>query len=479
MTPNQRLSVFLTCFGIALSYTVGAFGSAQVSYGHSATEFRELSRWLILAAALVGIVILPGKTWLPRMPKIPLICFGVLIVWGIFVVLNARSDQRYYIFKFIPNKDRLFDTGPGAIASTTAKGLVWELCIIFVYCAMVVRSVQTRTWRYLVAGMAISGVLVALIGLIHKLLGSTTIFGMKTIKGYPVELPDLFFAPFVYNANAASFMNLTMALSLGLAAHSCRGKGFSRNFYLWTGAAMVTCVGVITAASKAGVIIMVLQVGLFVVLEGRYIWSMFQRVIRKGKISLERKILSSVVVILFVGIVLLSMGSSLSRFNTLKTDVSGGKGSATMEGRSEVREIVWQLITDSEGWGGIGPGGFAHAYPFIIDSDSEILSQTRWYYAHCDPLQTILEWGYIGALAWFVLGIGSLVRAGWLGYQQRFGGEQSHLVKGMCIGLFGLGIHSTYDFPLSLLSIHLLAMTCCIILWTVPIPANDLRAQGS
>lgn len=479
MNSNQRIAVTLTVFGIALAYAVGAFGSVEASHGHIATAFREKARWLALIAGVTGLILLPGKSLVPKFPKIPLICFGFLLLWGIFMVINAKSDQQLHLFKMIPNRSRLIDFAPGAIASTTAKGLVWEVFIVLVFCAMIVRSLESRASRFLIGGIAISGVVVALVGLVHKLLGMDTIFGLSTILGRPVNLPETYFAPFVYNANAASLMNLTLAISLGLACQACRKYGFTRKFYLWASASMVTSIGVVAAASKAGILIMIFQLGLFVIFEGKYIWTVVKRSRKKGRLSFEKKLLLGMVGVVFMGCVLLFVGPSISRFEVLVDDMADGEGAATVEGRGEVRGILFQLIKDPQGWGGIGPGGFAHIYPFIVPPNSETLIQTRWHHAHCDPLQTILEWGYLGALAWFTIGVGAVARVAFLIRKNLIADSVIHLVKGISIGLIGLGIHSMYDFPLSIFSIHLIALSCCIILWAVPIKADDRSLSGN
>lgn len=474
MNRSVRLGITLSAFGIALGYAIGAFGSVQASFGHSATVFRESARWLVLFAGITGLVLLPSSSGIPKFPKIPLICFGVLILWGTFMVLNAKSDQQLQIFRMIPNRSRLIDGAPGAVASTTAKGLVWEVGIVFVFCAMIVKSLESRAYRYILGGLALCGTVVAVVGVGHKLFGLETIYGLTTVNGRPASVPETYFAPFVYNANAASLMNLTFVLSLGLACQSCRGSGFTKNFYLWVGSAMVTAIGVVAAASKAGILIMLFQMGLFAVVEGKYLWKVLKRSRLRERLSLEKKFLLGAVGIVFLGGLLLVMGPSIARFGLLMDDLADGGGAATVEGRGEVRGIVWELIKDPQGWGGIGPGGFAHIYPYIIDPDSEALSRSRWHHAHCDPLQTILEWGYLGALAWFTIGIGGIVRVGYLRKKQLMPREFGHLAKALSIGLVGLGIHSTYDFPFSLLSIHLVALSCCMILWSIPAKVDDL-----
>ena len=476
MIINPRLIVFYVLFAAAIGYSICAFGTAFASYGHADTEYRVLARWLVLAFSITGLLILPRKNLLPKFPLIPLISFGVLIFWGLFMVINAEFDQLLKYYRLVEVKDRPFESAPGSIAKTTSRGLVLEVAIILAFAVLVFRTLETKIWKSFVGAFAVTGMSVAIIGLGHKLLGMETIFGIESFNGKEAKLPELFFAPFVYNANAASLMNLTLAMSLGLFGQAHRKYGFSRICYFWLVSVMVTSVGVLAAASKAGILILLAQFALYAVLEFRYWWAVFKKKKRgskKGKkkvVSVEKMLLKGVAVIIFVGFTILFVGPSVNRFGTLITEVSDNKeGSATIEGRSRVRGVVWQLITDPErGWGGIGPGGFAHAYRYVVDPNDEILTKSSWQYAHCDPLQTILEWGYIGAAAWFVIGIGGVLRVSILIYRGRICSSNKHLIKGLVIGLVGVGIHSTYDFPLSLFSIHVVAIAACMILWGIP-----------
>lgn len=97
----------------------------------------------------------------------------------------------------------------------------------------------------------------------------------------------------------------------------------------------------------------------------------------------------------------------------------------------------------------------------------EVAEAGRFDETHCDPVQTIFEWGYLGALCWFILGIGAVVRGIYLVLKKLVPPEDTHLVKAMIISLVGVGIHSCFDFPLSLISIHIIAVAFCTVLWTI------------
>ena len=59
-------------------------------------------------------------------------------------------------------------------------------------------------------------------------------------------------------------------------------------------------------------------------------------------------------------------------------------------------------------WHGFGPGTFRHLVPYF---NTEVGTEIDgvWLYGHCDPLQTTVEWGWLGAAAWLVIGGGAVL----------------------------------------------------------------------
>jgi O-antigen ligase len=115
---------------------------------------------------------------------------------------------------------------------------------------------------------------------------------------------------------------------------------------------------------------------------------------------------------------------------------------------------------------GFGPGTFQTAFPYFTQDYGNQL-KGRWIFAHEDYLQTLVEWGYIGAGLWAVLifgGIGySLSRA----FRQREQLSDSKRITHFAIvtALLGVLLHALVDFPLQIASIQLYVAVMLGLLW--------------
>jgi hypothetical protein len=227
--------------------------------------------------------------------------------------------------------------------------------------------------------------------------------------------------------------------------------------------------GILTAASKAGALILLGQLGLFVLFERKTLFKVLVPKRRKGdKMALEKKMALGAAAIVLAGFTIISTGFLNTRFQEFFDDIEKEGQSSTIAGRVEMMQLMIDISTDPKEayWHGIGPGTFPYVIPYYRqDPESKIIGV--WEYGHCDPLQTIMDWGYFGALCWFTIGIGAIARGAYLVLKRKVPDSDLHLVKGILISLIGVGIHSCFDFPLSILSIHLIAISYCAILWTI------------
>ena len=360
-------------------------------------------------------------------------------------------------------KDRPFPDLPGSPVASATKKFTFEIIAVFLFVIAIARSAESTIWRRILTAFALASLLVAITGMTHKILGFQTVWGIDD------DQPELFFAPYVYNGNAASLMNLGIIIALSLALTAYRKDGTSRRFYLWLTCGAVIGVGILTASSKAGALILFGQLGLFVLFEAKTLLNLIRsKRRRKNKMSLEKKMALGASAIILAGFTIISTGLLNSRFQEMFEDIENTGEASTIEGRVEMMQLMMKLSADPNEayWHGIGPGTFPYIIPsYRQDRESKIVGV--WEYGHCDPLQTILDWGYFGALAWFTIGIGGVARGGYLLLKRKVPHDDLHLFKGMVISLIGVGIHSCFDFPLSILSIHLVAISLCGILWTI------------
>lgn len=461
-------SLFLVIFAGACYFTLSKFGSASGFHGSASAEFRVLARHLIAITSIIGIFILPRRKIVPRINLYYLAALLGLIAWGAFMVYNWQYDLKLFEFIWHKPESRPFGDLPGTFAFTTSLGYLYEVFVLLLASLMIARCLETSAWKGILAVLAALGLAVVIIGLGHKTLGIESVWNVASNNK-----PDTFFAPFVYNANAASFLNLTFMIALGLAL-GLRSSS-EQAFRILCAVAALIAIGIIATASKAGFLILFLQTILFLLLQYKAILNAKRkfRPNRKSGLQLERRIAVGLVVIIFLTFSIGSIGHLFFRVQTMVTEIESTGASSTVEGRIEYIDIMTTLIKtpDEVDWHGFGPGTFAHVMIWYIKPEHTV---GRSDFGHCDPLQTIVEWGYPGAFLWFFIGLGAIVRALHLLETATLTPEKAHLIKALICALFGVGLHSLIDFPLSIFSIHLTAILLCAILWSIrPDPSES------
>ena len=125
---------------------------------------------------------------------------------------------------------------------------------------------------------------------------------------------------------------------------------------------------------------------------------------------------------------------------------------------------------------GFRPGTFRAAFPgyqstydFGGREVPEFWKSYSWLQAHNDYLQTIIEWGYLGALMWAVLFYGALWRAGVILRKSLVApGRDGALLMAGCIilALAGTLLQAFVDFPLQIPSIQLYVAVLLGICWS-------------
>ena len=477
MIKNLKLPliVFFAALACMELWMVSAFGSYMGFERNNTQIFREVTRIMIPLVGLLGIFLLPRFRKFPLPPVTVIVCFSYLLVWGTFMILNATadSDLTNYIPTVYPAKERLVPALDGSHAVSASKGYVWELIGVMIFIVMMTRSAESRAWRHIVTALASCAIFVSIVGIVHKSLNIATVWGIPDISG-----PASFFAPFIYNANAAAIMNMGFPVILCLALQTQREKGIQGTFFGWTLAAGIVFVGILAAASKAGAIILIFQLLCFISWEFNTILDALRQRRRGKKMSTEKKFVLAAIATLFGALGLISVGYLNSRVQEFSRSLSEEGKADTIDGRLAIIRFTLEKSFDAIDpvWEGHGPGSFRHTIIYYMKpADIEVAQAGRFDETHSDPVQTIFEWGYLGALCWFTFGIGAVVRGAYLVFKNKVPPEDIHLVKAIVISLVGVGIHSCFDFPLSLLSIHIIAVAFCAVLWALyrdPKPAQ-------
>jgi O-antigen ligase len=134
--------------------------------------------------------------------------------------------------------------------------------------------------------------------------------------------------------------------------------------------------------------------------------------------------------------------------------------------RLEIHQISFHMAQDA-GWWGFGPGTFEAA--FAPYQDAARKPPGRFDEAHEDYLQTVIEWGIGGTLAWGYLVLGGLVKT----WQRAVAvARQSPMTElfwtwyAILLALLGVLLHATFDFPLEIDSIRLYVLVFLALGWS-------------
>ncbi|MGJ8696659.1 MAG: O-antigen ligase family protein [Verrucomicrobiaceae bacterium] len=448
--------VLLLMTVVLLVWVLGAFGSTTI-------EYRRLGVRGLVVLSIFALLLLPGQRRVPPMP----IWFGgamvFLVMFGSFLAFNAHSDHSRelgYVFTDFP--DRPFPSLRGSVVYSDTQYFVLEIGAIALGLLAVARSTESKAWIHLLQLLALSGLAVTLVGLAHKGLGMRSVWGVVVDPNRPnLGHPETYFAPFVYNANAAAFLNLVYPVSVALALRAWRLRSSLPQIYLWVISALMSAAGVVATASKGGFLILGLVSLLLVVIEWKSLKD-FVRGMRSAGMATESRIGIGAMGLLFVAFVALGIRHLVVRWQYLAETLGSGGHSATVDTRLAIMRVMRRMASPDEGgWCGLGPGSFAHVFPYY-NLDPSITGGL--HRGHCDPLQTLVEWGYLGFAAWMVVGLGAVVCGVSLMKRRALSAPNMHLVRGVVVGLIGVGVHSCFDFPLSIFSIHLTALVFCGLL---------------
>ena len=155
-------------------------------------------------------------------------------------------------------------------------------------------------------------------------------------------------------------------------------------------------------------------------------------------------------------------------------ELASAKGKdETMTERLLVSQVCFHMMPDSGFWG-FGAGNFMACFPHYTDFLHGAVDGGIWVYAHEDYLQTIVEWGYVGAAMFGVIFFGGV----WTGWRRLRGAplaeEDSVLLTVVLIALAGVAVHAAFDFPLQIASIQLYVATYLGVFWASPAIAAPL-----
>lgn len=437
---------------------LGALVFAPWAYGSTGDwAIQCLGVWLWSIGVLWAADCAARRHW-PRVPLLPAVFAGAILLHGWWMALNAHH-------RFDPDLPGLVEIKPwissspgsadGPLSISTMLTLTGMIVALLLSCELAQRPVwRKRLWLTI----ALAGFSIALFGVVQKLGGDRVLAWT-----WEPEKRDVAnnFALFRYRGNAGAWLNVTWPLLAGLAFVNFQKPIRPWVKVFWLAALVIVAAGVQLNPSRASWGI-ALVLSLF--LGGRIAWHFWKR--RAEAVPLRELLLCGMIVasILTAVASIVFLGGWETGWRRLGTQ---GFDLAT---RSPA-EIYLRMIPDA-GLMGYGPGTFQTVFPpyqtthdFSGRPFPEFWVTRRWIHAHQDYLQTLIEWGYLGAAFWALLIFGGLVAGVTKYFRLRSEFSLRWLLLGSVLALAGVLIHAGIDFPLQVASIQLYVAVLLGICW--------------
>jgi hypothetical protein len=409
---------------------------------------------------LSGLVLLAVVLWLVgealerKRPRIPYACFAcavLLLFQGWWMTGNATRRYDAVTHSFFP-VDPLWRTLPGSWDATSSQAAVLNAgCMLM---AMLIACDLSRypKWRRRFAvAIVVAGTLIAVAGVLRS-SGTDPMVAMLGARH------GTSFATFGYHGNAGSYINLCYPLAVALLLAVVQRTRLRWRRVLAAIPVLLLASGAITNVSRAAqAITVLLTVGLAA-------WAIWLKRAAPGDAPVTRKawhIALPVAALIFMvaGVAV----TNLNRWSRLPGQLHSKND----------RLIMWQVCgywLGDAGPLGYGPGTYKLIYPttpvallrelyprWIVHTYTPGEPIDVWEYVYNDYLQYAFEWGWIGALLWFVLlfgGVGLAARASLL-TSNRFGDRA--IAGGVFFALGGILGHALVDYPLEVLSLQFYA----------------------
>lgn len=301
--------------------------------------------------------------------------------------------------------------------------------LIYFACVLVFTDTPHRL-RLLVRTITIFGFLLAIFGLTQSFTSPTKVYWIR-------ELPQSSaFGPFINRHHFAGYMELTLALPLGLLFAGSLEKD-KRFIYLF--AAGLMGVALIMTNSRGGIISLITEILFLAAVSGfrkRHKSREVEQKTRRVRGAAARTALALVLIVgIFAGVVLLGGESALSRL----------VGSVNTDDPTTGRAHFWSVTVDiikAHPVIGTGLGAFGVVYT-RYDSRNGLF---RLEQAHNDYLQVLSDGGIVG----FLIGLFFIVMLFRIGFARRESRDDfRHGVSiGALAGCFAVLVHSFFDFTL-------------------------------
>jgi hypothetical protein len=428
-----------------------ALAYAPWAYGGTTVESIAAINGLLAAVLVLWIVDLGVNRRLPQFPRLLLILIAALLLIGGWMAFNAVAifDSTFETFTRLR---RPMPRLPGSMDYTLSVAWMIRAALLLGVALFIVDLSQDKRWLLRVwVAIAIVGGSVALLGLLQKASGARMMFWQPAPPG---EV-STFFASYYYHGNAGAYLNLVLPLAVGLAFRSFVTRANAGAHALWLTVAVLTLIAVFANTARAAQpIAVVLLLGVCVRVGPR----LAHRLSRGEKhIALIGAV--AIVLALFAVARVSHLEQPIGRWKLAREEFSA-------DARWRCAAVAVKSLPEA-GLFGFGPGTFRAVFPsFNLASPRPVSGD--WRFLHDDYLQTLMEWGWLGAALWAVLFFGGMIiairrlnsseAATWL--------PRRRLVLALVlIALGGVAVYAVVDFPLQIASIQLYVATYVGICW--------------
>lgn len=439
---------------------LGALFFAPWAYGATRPWAVDwLCQWLAAVLAFRVVALFLPRGGLRGGVPWPLVgAVGLLLLQGWWMTLNARAllDPSVSIFG---NLQSIAPGLPGAADAALALSWTIRLSLLLGVVLLVAEMAHDAIWRVrLWHALALAAGSIAALGVLQRAAAAETILWEdKAIRG-DESYTKSFFATFYYHANAGAFLNLGFPIALALAL-----KSFSRPTNSWqhglvVGNVVIFLLAILLNTSRAAQAIGLLLLLATLVWPARkllaFAWEKQRRAVLAGLVIVSAAFAATV-----FGI---GLDKQFERWRETQAQMAG-------EGLLHTRLLAQQAALTGlpdAGWFGFGPGCFQVMFPYYTGFLGDQI-RGFWRFLHADYVQTVFEWGRLGAAAWSVVFFGGLLRGALKERAQRQerSSQNLYLLPACLLALVGVGLHALMDFPLQIASIQLYVAVLLGLCW--------------
>ncbi|HEX8369564.1 MAG TPA: O-antigen ligase family protein [Pyrinomonadaceae bacterium] len=360
-----------------------------------------------------------SRSWL-QIPLVAIILFGLVQI----IPFGSLGDA-----SGVPSIPRTISHEPFATQST----VLHLIALLIFFAAMLAFIDNAKRLRKIVMVITVFGFLYAFYSILQAVLSPARIYGIYEPR---FATP---FGSFVNRHNFAAFMEMSLAVPLGLIFVGAvpRDKRL-----LYVTAIGLMGVALLLSGSRGGLVALLAEIFFLIILT--------TKTKGYGQIALKAGLAVALFATIVVGSILIGGESSLTRFAETATSAD------ITTNRTHIWNVTLSVIKNNPLFGaGLG------AFPQVYTAFDTLNGMERVEQAHNDYLQILADAGIVGLI------IGAFF-AFWL-FRDGLRNVKTHntfrrgVAVGALAGCFAIFVHSIFDFVLHTTAISMMFLTLCAL----------------